>query len=74
MKNLLKHSLLVMALTIIASTSAHADGWGDWGWGNHKHHGGKPSHVAPEVDPSLAISGLMLLGGTLTVLRSRRRK
>ena len=30
--------------------------------------------VAPEVDPSLAMSGFMLLGGTLTVLRSRRKE
>jgi hypothetical protein len=29
---------------------------------------------APEVDPSLAIVGVSLLVGTLTVLRVRRRK
>jgi hypothetical protein len=35
--------------------------------------GGNPGkNVAPEVDPSLAMSGFMLLGGTLTVLRTRR--
>jgi LPXTG-motif cell wall-anchored protein len=28
----------------------------------------------PEVDPSLAISGLTLLAGTLAVLRVRRKK
>ena len=35
---------------------------------------GPTNHVAPEVDPSLAMSGFMLLGGTLTVLRSRRSR
>lgn len=29
--------------------------------------------VAPEVDPSMAVAGLALLAGSLTVLRSRRR-
>jgi len=33
----------------------------------------KPSS-APEVDPALAISGLALLTGSLTVIRMRRRK
>jgi hypothetical protein len=32
------------------------------------------NHVAPEVDPSLAMSGFLLLGGTLTVMRSRRSR
>jgi hypothetical protein len=31
-------------------------------------------NVAPEVDPNLAIGGFTLLAGTLTVMRSRRRK
>jgi len=75
MKNLLKYSLLALAITLTASISAHADGWSDWGWGQPKHHHhDKPANLAPEVDPSLALSGLTLLGGTLTVLRSRRRK
>jgi len=45
--------------------------------GNNNPPGNNPSgnptnNVAPEVDPSLALSGFMLLGGTLTVLRGRR--
>jgi hypothetical protein len=55
----------------------------DWLFGHSDHNtnnnpgsnptGGNPTNnVAPEVDPSLALSGFMLLGGTLTVLRSRR--
>jgi hypothetical protein len=31
-------------------------------------------HPAPEVDPSLVISGLTLLAGSLAVLRVRRSK
>jgi hypothetical protein len=37
----------------------------------------KPTHndrTAPEVDPGLALSGIALLGGSLTVLRARRSK
>ena len=60
----------------------------DWLFGHSSSHTGNPpntnpptnnpggnnpgNNVAPEVDPSLAMSGFMLLGGTLTVLRSRR--
>jgi hypothetical protein len=32
------------------------------------------NNLAPEIDPSLAMSGFMLVGGTLTVLRGRRTK
>jgi hypothetical protein len=35
-------------------------------------NGTPTNNQAPEVDPSLALSGFMLLGGTLTVMRSRR--
>ena len=31
-------------------------------------------NLAPEVDPSLAMGALTLLGGTLTVMRSRRSR
>lgn len=31
------------------------------------------TNVAPEIDPQAAMGALMLLGGTLTVIRSRRR-
>jgi LPXTG-motif cell wall-anchored protein len=33
-----------------------------------------PINKAPEIDPGLAIGGLALLGGSVMVLRSRRRK
>jgi hypothetical protein len=72
----LKLSLLAFALVLSSSPRAHA-------FGGHNHNPPpppppppprSPSKVAPEVDPSLAFGGLTLLGGTLTVLRSRRRK
>ena len=34
--------------------------------------GAGTTQTAPEIDPEIAMSGLMLLGGTLVVLRSRR--
>jgi hypothetical protein len=70
----LKLSLLAFALVLPSSPLAHA-------FGDHSHNPPppppphrSPGKVAPEVDPSLAFGGLTLLGGTLTVLRSRRRK
>jgi hypothetical protein len=75
MNNLLKYA--VPALVLGISATAHA---GDW----HRHNPPPPpppapcqpggDHVAPEVDPSLAIGAFTLLGGTLTVLRSRRSR
>jgi hypothetical protein len=31
------------------------------------------TNLAPEIDPTAAMGALMLVGGTLTVIRSRRR-
>jgi hypothetical protein len=65
MNNALKLSMLAFALVLLLSPTAHAQ------------ERGKPlapSNVAPEVDPSLALCGLTFLGGTLTVMRFRRRK
>ena len=59
-KNLLKYTLLVLGLALATCASAH---------GMVFFKGG-----APEVDPSLAVSGLTLLAGTLAVLRVRRSK
>jgi LPXTG-motif cell wall-anchored protein len=55
-----KSSTLVLGLLLALSTPAFA------------HHHDNPG--APEVDPSLAIAGISFLGGSLVVLRSRRRK
>ena len=68
MKKFLRHSALVMGLTLAASTAALADP--PW-W--HSHPTPDP-HPAPEVDAGLAVSAIALLGGTLTVLRARARK
>ena len=78
MKKVLKYSFLGLALAVGASAAAHADPW------THDPHRLKfeprkfdprtGPRTAPEVDPTLAISGLLLLVGTLTVLRARGSK
>jgi hypothetical protein len=57
-KNLLTRALVVLGLGLSACSAAY----------------GYAFLKRPEVDPSLAISGLTLLVGTLAVLRIRRRK
>jgi LPXTG-motif cell wall-anchored protein len=76
MKKTLKYSLLTLGLALAASSVAHADSFNRREpWHDPPQRGQAPERrLAPEVDPSLAISGFALLGGTLTVLRSRRRK
>jgi LPXTG-motif cell wall-anchored protein len=56
--NLLKYALVVLGIALSTAVAAHALAFG-------KH---------PEVDPSLAVSGIALLAGTLAVLRVRRKK
>ena len=57
-----KSSTQMLALALLMSTPAFA------------RHKDPPPPGAPEVDPSLAIAGISFLGGSLAVLRSRRRK
>jgi len=64
------------ALLTLAGTSAFAN---DRPLGDRAAHEWHPSHerawvAAPEIDPSQALSALMLLGGTVAVLRGRRGK
>ena len=72
MTKLLKYSLFALALTLGTTTLAHARE-------DHRGHGdpsgkkGNCDNTAPEVDPSMAIGALTMLGGTLAVVRSRRR-
>jgi hypothetical protein len=71
-KNILKYLFVVLVLALTMSSRANAKGW----WWDHPKTP-PPTHdgwTAPEVDPSLAMGGLTLLAGSLTVLRSRRRK
>jgi hypothetical protein len=78
MLKLLKYSAFALTLALGSSTFAHAvtvfrPYVGPQGW-NYPPPPPIPNHhTAPEVDPNLALSGLALLGGTLTVMRSRRR-
>ncbi len=67
----LKYSILALALVAGTSTLAHANGLNASPAKSHPHPIGS---TAPEVDPGMAISGLTLLGGALTVLRMKRRK
>lgn len=62
MKNLSKYAFVVLGLALCACASAHGLAFGSG------------SGAKPEIDPSLAISGLTLLAGTLAVLRVRRSK
>ncbi|MGD0831441.1 MAG: LPXTG cell wall anchor domain-containing protein [Terracidiphilus sp.] len=57
-KNLLKYSFVVFGFALATCLTAH----------------GMAFDKRPEVDPSLAVSGLTLLAGALAVLRVRRKK
>ncbi|HEY9127859.1 MAG TPA: LPXTG cell wall anchor domain-containing protein [Acidobacteriaceae bacterium] len=70
MTNLLKPSILAFALALHACNTVPGTP------GNSAGAPGKPGKPtqASEVDPGMALAGLTLLAGTLTVLRVRRRK
>jgi hypothetical protein len=61
-KNLFKYSLVVLGIALGTCTAAH----GMVFFLQHPHR--------PEIDPSLAVSALTLLAGSLAVLRIRRNK
>lgn len=61
-KNLLRYALLMLGFAILLCASAPAA------------LGGPRPPKQPEIDPSLAISGITLLVGSLAVLRGRRKK
>ena len=65
-------TISVMLLTL-AGTSAFADGRD----GDRDHRwrscGERSCVAAPEIDPTQALSALMLLGGSVAVLRGRRK-
>ena len=71
MKKLFRYSTIALGLVLGAGALAHA--WGDpkpW-----PHDPGKPAAPsAPEVDPNLAIGGITLVAGALTVMRAGKRK
>ncbi|MFZ1086691.1 MAG: hypothetical protein WAN35_17150 [Terracidiphilus sp.] len=57
-KNLLMYTFVVLGFALSTCTSAF----------------GMALIHKPEIDPSLAVSSLTLLGGTLAILRVRRKK
>jgi hypothetical protein len=90
MKNLLRYSLLALAITFSASTTAHAQVISG-GLGSvlgdllgdllnllppppSPPKNPPSTHTGPEVDPGMAIAGFTLLAGTLTVMRARRAR
>ena len=64
MKAILKYSLLALALFLSIAPRAHAAPTST----------AVPPRTAPEVDPTLAVTGLALLAGSLSVARARRSK
>jgi hypothetical protein len=73
MKKILKYSILVVSLSLTAIPSAHADRDKDKDKDKDKLNLGH-QRTAPEIDPSLALSGLALLAGSLSVVHARRSK
>jgi hypothetical protein len=67
MKKILKQTLLVTGAAVILSVSAHGQS------GSAGQGAGAGKVTAPEIDPALALGGLALLAGSLTVMRARRR-
>jgi hypothetical protein len=66
-------SLMLLAL---ACPAVFADGGfngQDRGWQDHNHCKDRGCVAAPEIDPTQAVSALMLLGGAVAVLRGRRK-
>jgi hypothetical protein len=78
MKNLLKFCgpvfVLALAATAFAEPNHFAEGLRNPPPPRTPEPTPNRGNVAPEVDPNLAIGGFTLLAGTLTVMRSRRRK
>jgi len=73
MKKLFKYSL-VLALTLGMGMAAYATPHQDNDKDKWPKDQDPPKHTAPEVDAGLAAGGLALVGGTIAVLRARRRK
>jgi hypothetical protein len=74
MHRLLKYSLVV-ALSLGLNTIAHAapGGNGNGNGDGNGHDNPNNPHTAPEIDAGLATGGLALLGGTIAVVRARRK-
>jgi hypothetical protein len=62
MKSRTKFALVLLALALGTCTAAEALAFGGI------------ITKSPEIDPNLAVSAVALLGGTLAVLRLRRKK
>ena len=67
MKQLLRTTLALAILVFGAQAHSYAQGGCDTGGS-----GGCPS--TPEIDPTMASAGLVLLGGAALIIRSRSKK
>ena len=78
-----KTSVVLMTLLSLAANLALAAGGDDQGQNNqvvriHQAHDHEPRHdrhvvSAPEIDPGQAMGGLLLLSGTVAIIRGYRR-
>ena len=66
MKAILKYSFLALALSLSIAPRAHA--------APKPTPVAVPPKAAPEIDPALAVTGLALLAGSLSIVRARRSK
>jgi hypothetical protein len=87
MKFINRTALAVLAITLLASPAAKASrssydgpcGYGTGhsctgrGSGSGSGSGSTPSQT-PEIDPSMAVGALVVIGGVIVAIRGRRRK
>jgi len=79
MKTISRTALAALAVTLLASATAKAsrdsyDGPCGYGTGHScTAHSGSPSQT-PEIDPSMAVGALVVIGGAIVAIRGRRRK
>jgi len=80
--NVKKPSVVSLTLLSLAANLALAAAGNDQGkdnrWQNEQEHDHEPWHdqravSAPEIDPAQAMGALLLLGGTMAILRGYRR-
>ena len=70
MKDTLKYAALTLLVVLGSSVAAIANPDKKWDPPIPPRH----DRVAPEISPSLAVAGLCLLAGALTVISSRMRE
>ena len=80
------HLVSLVLVSLAANTALVADGddqgrndqWRHWNdqrhqWQNEQRHDERSAVSAPEIDPGQAMGALVLLGGTMAIIRGYRR-